>query len=214
MPSDHVKTWRALDRKLIAILRGVEPSEVAGIVDALLEEGFRAIEIPLNSPDPFASIEIAVARAGADVLIGAGTVLSAADARRVGDLGGGLVVSPNTDPAVIQATAAFGLVSMPGCYTATEALLALSAGATALKFFPASLLGPDGVRAIRAVLPPETLLCAVGGVADRDFGAFAAAGVAAFGLGSSLYKPGASAADVRAKAAAAVAAYDALTAAS
>ena len=148
----QLETWNALPRKLVAILRGVTPAETPAIVDGLLEAGFRAIEIPLNSPDPFASIEIAAKRAGADALIGAGTVLTAEDARRVKDIGGGLVVSPNTDASVIEATVAAGMVSLPGCFTATEAFSALRAGATGLKFFPASLLGPQGIAAIRAVL--------------------------------------------------------------
>lgn len=208
---EPLEAWRGLDRKLVAILRGVRSEETAEIVSGLIEAGFRAIEIPLNSPDPFRSIEVAVdvaANVAAPCLIGAGTVLTAEDVARVAGLGGNLIVSPNTDASVIEATAAAGLASAPGCFTATEALLALKAGATALKFFPASLLGPAGIRAIQAVLPPDTPLCAVGGVSDADFAAYLAAGLDGFGLGSSLYKPGAAAADVIAKGVAAVQAYD------
>jgi len=203
--------FQALQPKLIAILRGVRPEEIGDIVDGLLDAGFRAIETPLNSPDPFRSIEIAVERAAAagvgPCLIGAGTVLRVEEVARVVAAGGNLVVSPNTDAAVIEATVAAGLVSIPGCYTATEALLALRAGAHALKFFPASVLGAGGIRAIAAVLPPKSPLVAVGGVSDSDFAAYRQAGVEGFGLGSSLYKPGDAAGDVIARGRAAIAAY-------
>lgn len=206
--------WGGLDRKLVAILRGIRREETEAVVSGLLAAGFRAIEVPLNSPDPFRSIEIAVRAAdGADgVLIGAGTVLTPADVGRVGDCGGRLIVSPNTDVDVIRATVCAGHVSLPGCFTATEALLALKAGAAGLKVFPASLLGPGGVKALAAVLPDATPLCAVGGVSDRDFAAFMAAGVDGFGLGSSLYKPGDAADAVIARGKAAVVAYDAAVA--
>ncbi len=201
--------WPKLKRGLVAILRGVKPDEIAGIADALIEAGFEAIEIPLNSPEPFRSIEALSKRAPSGVLTGAGTVLTPADVERLHDVGGNLLVTPNVDPDVIGAAAKLGMVSMPGVFTATEALLAIKSGASALKFFPASALGPSGVNAIRAILAKDTIVGAVGGVADGDFAAWMKIGVKTFGLGSSLYKPGASASEVTAKAKRAVQAYDA-----
>jgi 2-dehydro-3-deoxyphosphogalactonate aldolase len=201
--------WPAFRRPLVAILRGIRPEETAGIIDALVEAGFEAIEIPLNSPEPFRSIEIAAKRAPAACLIGAGTVLSADEVGKLGDAGGRLMVSPNVDAGVIRAASEKGMVTMPGVFTATEALLAASAGASALKFFPASVLGPSGINAIRAVLPKAMEVGAVGGVSERDFDTYAKAGIRIFGLGSSLYKPGATAAEIGAKARIVIAAYDA-----
>jgi 2-dehydro-3-deoxyphosphogalactonate aldolase len=201
--------WPSLKRPLVAILRGIRPEETAGIVDTLLEAAFEAIEIPLNSPEPFRSIEIAAKRALATCLIGAGTVLSVEEVGRLARAGGKMMVSPNVDAAVIRAASERGMVTMPGVFTATEALLAAAAGASALKFFPASVLGPAGITAIRAVLPKGLEVGAVGGVSERDFEAYASAGIRTFGLGSSLYKPGATAAEIGAKARAVVAAYDA-----
>jgi 2-dehydro-3-deoxyphosphogalactonate aldolase len=196
-----------MDYPLVAILRGIRPAEAEGIVGALIEAGFRAIEIPLNSPDPFASIEIAARMAPADCLIGAGTVLSIADVDRLDDVGGRLMVSPNIDVPVIERAIAKGMVTLPGCFTPTEALAAAKAGATGLKFFPASVLGPSGINAIRAVLPKDMLIAAVGGVSEENFGDYAKAGVSAFGLGSSLYQPGMSASEVGQRARATLAAY-------
>lgn len=201
--------WPSLKRPLVAILRGIRPEETAGIVDALVEAAFEAIEIPLNSPEPFRSIEIAAKRALATCLIGAGTVLSVEEVGRLARAGGKLMVSPNVDAAVIRAASERGMVTMPGVFTATEALLAAAAGASALKFFPASVLGPAGITAIRAVLPKGLEVGAVGGVSERDFEVYARAGIRTFGLGSSLYKPGATAAEIAAKARAVIGAYDA-----
>jgi len=201
--------WPAFKRPLVAILRGIRPEETAGIIDALVEAGFEAIEIPLNSPEPLRSIEIAAKRAPNECLIGAGTVLTTAEVERLADAGGRLMVSPNIDTGVIKAASGNGMVTMPGVFTATEALLAASAGASALKFFPASVLGPSGINAIRAVLPKGMEVGAVGGVSERDFDAYAKAGIRTFGLGSSLYKPGATAAEIGAKARAVITAYDA-----
>jgi len=206
---DHIP-WPPMGRSLIAILRGIQPHEVEGVVTALIEEGIDAIEIPLNSPDPFRSIATAVKLAAPGVLIGAGTVLTPAEVDRLADVGGRLVVSPNIAPDVVRRAAALGLVTMPGVFTPTEALTAIAAGASGLKFFPASLLGPAGISAIRAVLPPGQPIGAVGGVTDKDFPAYAAAGVHIFGLGASLYKPGDDAGAVRAKAKLTVTAYDAI----
>ncbi|USJ23841.1 2-dehydro-3-deoxy-6-phosphogalactonate aldolase [Ensifer adhaerens] len=195
---------------LIAILRGLKPEETAGVVGALIETGFSAIEIPLNSPDPFRSIETAVKMAPEGCLIGAGTVLTTAQVDQLADVGGRLMVSPNVEPAVISLAAKKGMVTMPGVLTPTEALSAAAAGATGLKFFPASVLGPSGITAIRAILPPELEIAAVGGVSDANFGDYAKAGIRSFGLGSSLYKPGMSAAEVRERAVATIKAYDAV----
>ncbi|MBD9622141.1 2-dehydro-3-deoxy-6-phosphogalactonate aldolase [Ensifer sp. ENS06] len=195
---------------LIAILRGLKPEETAGVVGALIETGFSAIEIPLNSPDPFRSIETAVKMAPEGCLIGAGTVLTTAQVEQLADVGGRLMVSPNVEPAVISLAAKKGMVTMPGVLTPTEALSAAAAGATGLKFFPASVLGPSGITAIRAILPPELEIAAVGGVSDANFGDYAKASIRSFGLGSSLYKPGMSAAEVRERAVATIKAYNAV----
>jgi 2-dehydro-3-deoxyphosphogalactonate aldolase len=194
---------------LVAILRGIKPEETEGVVTALLESGLRAIEIPLNSPDAFRSIEIAAKLAPADALIGAGTVLTVDDVAKLDAAGGKLMVSPNVDVEVITAAREKGMVTMPGVLTPTEALLALKAGATGLKFFPASVLGPSGINAIRAILPKDTLVAAVGGVSDKNFGDYTNIGMTAFGLGTSLYKPGMTAADVRERALVTIKAYDA-----
>lgn len=200
--------WPRLNRSLVAILRGLRPAEAESVVSVLIEAGFEAIEIPLNSPDPFTSIETAAKLAPAGCLIGAGTVLTPEEADRLADAGGRLMVSPNVAPEVIARASARGLITMPGVFTATEALLAVKSGASALKFFPASVLSAAGINAIRAVLPAEMEIGAVGGVSEADFAAYAAVGIRTFGLGSSLYRPGASAADVANKARAVVAAYD------
>lgn len=199
----------ALRRPLVAILRGLAPEEAEPVVGALIEAGFEAIEIPLNSPGPFRSVEIAAGMAPEGILIGAGTVLDVGDVDRLNNAGGRLLVSPNVDPDVLARAGALGLVTMPGVFTATEAIRADRAGASALKFFPANLLGPAGIAAIGVVLPPGTVLAAVGGVAEADFAAYAAAGIGAFGLGSSLYRPGLSAAEVGRRARAVINAYDA-----
>ncbi|WFU17265.1 2-dehydro-3-deoxy-6-phosphogalactonate aldolase [Bradyrhizobium sp. CB3481] len=193
---------------LVAILRGVKPGETEGIVSALIERGMTAIEIPLNSPDPFRSIEIAVKCAPAGILIGAGTVLTLDDVARLHDVGGRLMVSPNVDPEIIASARARGMVTMPGVFSPTEALLAAKAGASSLKFFPASVLGAAGITAIRAVLPADIMIAAVGGVSDTNFADYVKAGITAFGLGSSLYKPGMTAAQVADRAKATIEAYD------
>ncbi|MHC6150555.1 2-dehydro-3-deoxy-6-phosphogalactonate aldolase [Bradyrhizobium elkanii] len=197
-----------MKRPLVAILRGVKPDEVPGIVGALLDAGMTAIEIPLNSPEPFRSIEIAAKRAPADVLIGAGTVLTASDVDRLHDVGGRLMVSPNVDVEVLARARDHAMITMPGVFSPTEALLAARAGASSLKFFPASVLGAAGITAIRAVLPPDVMIAAVGGVSDQNFAEYVKAGIRAFGLGSSLYKPGITAADVAVRAKVTIEAYD------
>ena len=201
--------WPNVKRPLVAILRGVRPDEVEFIADALIGCGLELIEVPLNSPEPFRSIERLAKRFGASCVIGAGTVLSATDCARVSDVGGRLMVSPNIDADVVAMARARGMISLPGVFSPTEALLALSAGASALKFFPASVLGPSGIAAVRAVLPSQTVVCAVGGVSDKNFANYVAVGVRVFGLGSSLYHPGMSAAEVAIAAYSATQTYDA-----
>ena len=200
--------WPRLRRPLVAILRGIRPDEAEAVVGALIEEGFEAIEIPLNSPDPFRSIEMAARMAPANCLIGAGTVLTVEDVERLAAAGGRLMVSPNVEPEVIVRATSHGMVTMPGVFTPTEALAAVRAGASALKFFPASVLGPAGIAAIRAVLPPGMEVGAVGGVSEATFADYAKVGIRTFGLGSSLYAPGNDAATVATRARAAIAAYD------
>lgn len=200
--------WPSLKRSLVAIIRGITTDEVEPVLHALIEEGFEAIEIPLNSPQPWVSIERAVKLYGDQVLIGAGTVLNVDDVQKLADIGGRIMVSPNTDADVISHAASLGLITMPGCYTASEALLALRSGASALKFFPAGSLGPSGIAAIKTILPKDTVVGAVGGVSDQNFGDYARVGVRTFGIGSSLYKPGDSAETVRAKARLTITAYD------
>ena len=197
-----------MKRPLIAILRGIKPEETADIVGALIETGFTAIEIPLNSPEPFRSIKIAAKMAPADCLIGAGTVLTIEDVDRLDGAGGKLLVTPNVEPAIISRARDKGMVTMPGVFTATEALSAAKAGATGLKFFPAGVLGASGITAIRAVLPPELVIAAVGGVSDKNFADYTKAGILAFGLGTSLYKPGMTAEEVAERAKATIYAYD------
>ncbi|MDX8510302.1 2-dehydro-3-deoxy-6-phosphogalactonate aldolase [Mesorhizobium captivum] len=197
-----------LKRGLVAILRGLKPTEAISIGQAIFDAGIEAIEVPLNSPEPFSSIASIVEALPKTALVGAGTVLTAADVDELHKAGGRLLVSPNIDAEVMGRAMHFGMVTMPGVFTPTEAFQAIELGASALKFFPASVLGAGGIAAIRAVLPATTLIGAVGGVSDKDFAGYKAAGVSVFGLGSSLYKPGASVEDVARRARAAVAAWD------
>ncbi|MDX8449527.1 2-dehydro-3-deoxy-6-phosphogalactonate aldolase [Mesorhizobium captivum] len=201
-------TFPKLERGLVAILRGLKPTEAVAIGKAVHDAGIEAIEVPLNSPEPFASIASIVEALPETALVGAGTVLTAADVDELHKAGGRLLVSPNIDVEVMGRAMHFGMVTMPGVFTPTEAFQAIKLGASALKFFPASVLGAAGISAIRAVLPATTLIGAVGGVSDKDFAGYKAAGVSVFGLGSSLYKPGASVEDVARRARAAVAAWD------
>lgn len=185
---------------LIAILRGVRPDEVEAIGDALVEGGVRIIEVPLNSPDPLDSIARLSARFGGQALIGAGTVLSVDQIDPIRAAGGRLIVSPSTNPHVIAATVAAGLVSCPGYFTVSEAFAALDAGAHALKLFPAEAASPAVVRAQRAVLPKELRLIVVGGVAPETMSSWFAAGADGFGLGSGIYRPGQTAVETLGKA--------------
>lgn len=187
--------------RLVAILRGIKPNEAADIGQALVDAGIRAIEVPLNSPHPMHSIESLSHLFGDKVLIGAGTVLTAPDVKEVASAGGKLVVSPNTDEAVIRKSKELGLVSVPGFATATEAFTAIAAGADALKLFPAGTQGASNVKALKAVLPNDMPLLAVGGVGTSNMREFATAGADGFGLGSNLYRPGDTAPEVGRRAA-------------
>ncbi|MEQ8657136.1 MAG: 2-dehydro-3-deoxy-6-phosphogalactonate aldolase [Hyphomicrobiales bacterium] len=196
-------------RPLVAILRGVTPDEVSDIGEALFDAGITWIEVPLNSPDPLDSITKLVARLGDQAVIGAGTVLTTDDVSAVAATGARLIVSPNMNQEVIRLTKAKGMISLPGVFTATECFAALDAGADGLKFFPGDLIGPVGLKALKAVLPTTVTTYAVGGVSANNVPDWLAAGAHGFGLGSSLYKPGDSAQDVAKKAKTIVAAFDA-----
>lgn len=192
---------------LIAILRGIAPDEALDIGHALIDAGITQIEVPLNSPEPFKSID-RMAKAFADRAgIGAGTVLTVDEVDAVHEAGGRFIVSPNTDSAVIRRTRARDMGSWPGAFTASECFAALAAGATGLKIFPAQALGTNGIKALKAVLPLACPVYAVGGVDAADFAAYRAAGATGFGLGSSLYRPGDTADKVGEKARATVSAW-------
>jgi 2-dehydro-3-deoxyphosphogalactonate aldolase len=195
-------------RHLIAILRGITKSEVVSVAEALAEAGIGMIEVPLNSPDALTSIGLAARALGDRALVGAGTVLSESEVDAVFAAGGGFVVSPDTRRQVIVRTREQGLLSFPGVFPPSEAVRAIRSGATGLKFFPAEVLGPAGIRAIKAVLPPDLPVYAVGGANPDNFGAFFKAGCAGFGLGTYLYKPGMTVAETAERARLAVAAYD------
>ena len=188
------------DCPIVAILRGVTPDQVVGLAEALLQAGVRAIEAPLNSPSPLDSIALLAAAARGRMVTGAGTVLSVREVEAVANAGGALCVSPNTDAAVIAAAVGRGLTPVPGFATATEAFVAIAAGARHLKLFPAATYGPGHLKALTAVLPASVKVLAVGGVAPADMAAWRAAGAAGFGLGSELYRPGQSAEDTFEKA--------------
>lgn len=197
-----------MSRKIIAILRGITPSEAAAAAECLVEAGIDRVEVPLNSPDPFETIREMVVAVGDRALVGAGTVLTVEQVDAVFDAGGKLVVSPNCVPEVIRATRARGMASWPGVFTPTEAFAALDAGANGLKLFPGNMAGPGGLKALRAVLPQETQVFAVGGAGPENFAEWAAAGADGFGIGSALYTPGMDAADILARATRIVKAYD------
>ena len=201
-----------MSRPLIAILRGIERREAADVAEALIDAGIDRIEIPLNSPDPFESIQRMATAHGDHALIGAGTVLTPDQVQSVSDAGGRLVVSPNCDEDVIKASKNLGMQSFPGVLTPTECFEALKWGSDGLKVFPAFQMGIDGLKALRAVLPSETQVYMVGGVGPENFADWLKAGANGFGLGSFLYKPGDTASDVAAKAKDTVAVWDEITA--
>ncbi|ODM44375.1 2-dehydro-3-deoxy-6-phosphogalactonate aldolase [Cereibacter johrii] len=197
-----------MSRPIIAILRGITPDEVEPVGASLIDAGIDRIEVPLNSPDALESVRRLVTRFGERALIGAGTVLSPEDVLRVADLGARLVVSPDCNEEVIAASKAQGLVSVPGVFTATECFRAIRAGADGLKLFPASLAGPAGLQALRAVLPPAVPVYAVGGAEADTLGIWQRAGADGFGIGTALYRPGRAASDVADRARRLVAAFD------
>lgn len=180
---------------LVAILRGITPARIVEIGDILYDAGIRAIEVPLNSPEPFTSIA-GLAAHHSDWTVGAGTVLNTDDVRRTHEAGGRLIVSPNCNPEVIHAALQFGMRAMPGIATATEAFAAIAAGARQLKLFPAVTYGPGHLRALRAVLPRDVGVYPVGGVAAQDIAGWLSAGASGFGFGSELFRPDYSAADI------------------
>lgn len=193
------KTYLA-ECPLIAIIRGVTPDEAEAVGQAIIDAGIRIIEVPLNSPDPLKSIERLSARLGDRALIGAGTVLMAEEVPNVRAAGGGIIVSPNTNPEVIAASVREGLVSCPGYFTPSEAFTAIAAGATALKLFPAENASPAVLKAQRAVIPRDMPIFVVGGVRPDTMRPWLEAGADGFGLGGGLYQPGQSPAETAAKA--------------
>ncbi|HEV7275397.1 MAG TPA: 2-dehydro-3-deoxy-6-phosphogalactonate aldolase [Devosiaceae bacterium] len=195
-------------RDIIAILRGITPFETVAVCETLIAAGITMIEVPLNSPDALASIAQAAKLCGDRAVIGAGTVLLLEEVEAVADAGGRFVVSPDTNVEVIERTLARSMGSYPGVFSPSDAFRALRAGASGLKFFPAEVLGPKGIRAMKAVLPPDVPLYAVGGANPDNFREYFAAGCAGFGLGSYLYKPGMKLEEIRSRAETAVAAYD------
>lgn len=192
---------------LVAILRGLEPERAVSIGEVLIGAGFDMIEVPLNSPEPLTSIGALVDALGDRAMIGAGTVLTEAQVDDLAAIGATLVVSPNCNPAIIRRTAAHGMVSMPGVITPTEMFAALEAGATGLKIFPAEMISPAIIKAVRAVLPPLVPVLAVGGINACNMGDYLAAGAAGFGIGGSLFKPGKPLAEIAADAHSIVAAF-------
>ena len=197
-PSAPEALAAALERcPLVAILRGVKSEDIVGIADVLVEEGFTLIEVPLNSPDPLASIAAIVGRYPAPVLVGAGTVLNVAQVAQVAAIGARLVISPNTDVAVIAASVAAGMVSLPGYFTPSEAFAACAAGAHGLKLFPAEAATPAVLKAQRAVLPRDLPILVVGGIGHGMMAPWQDAGAHGFGLGSALYAAGATPNQVR-----------------
>ncbi|MDI7773878.1 2-dehydro-3-deoxy-6-phosphogalactonate aldolase [Asticcacaulis sp. EMRT-3] len=195
---------------LIAILRGLRPSEALAVGEMLVRAGFRIIEVPLNSPDPFDSIKLLVDALGSRAIVGAGTVLTVADVERLAKVGGQICISPNANPDVIRAAKRLGMISFPAFFTPTEAFSAIDAGADAIKLFPAELAGTKGLKAMKAVLPRAIPVFPVGGVEPGNMRDFVEAGAAGFGIGSGVFKPGDTPDAVYKKAQAFVAAWQAM----
>ncbi len=199
-----------IHRPLVAILRGVEPDEVADVAIAILDAGITILEVTMNSPKPMESIRRMAAAVGGKAAIGAGTVTQLDDVKAIFDVGGQLIISPNMNPEVIAQTKALGMASYPGCQTPTECFSALKAGADILKIFPASTIGPSGIKALRATLPKETQIYAVGGINASNMGEYTKVGVNGFGIGSALYAPGKSLKSIHESACEFVESWDAL----
>ena len=197
-----------LRRPLIAILRGITPLEAESVSDVLIEAGIKIIEVPLNSPRPYETIERMAKFHGNNGIFGAGTVLNEDEVSMVADAGGNIIVSPNSNPLIIKKTKELNLLSFPGVFTATECFQALDAGADGLKFFPASLLKPENFKALSAVLPDNIISVAVGGIDEINFSSWIEVKITGFGLGSNLYKPGMLLDDIQVKAEKIVKAYD------
>lgn len=197
-----------MTRKLIAILRGLDPLRAADTAEVLLDAGITMIEVPLNSPDPFRSIAAIATKHSGRGMFGAGTVLNASDIAHLAQAGGSFVVSPNCNTEIIQATKTAGMASFPGVFTPSECFAALEAGADGLKIFPAEVMGPAGTKALRAVLPKDVDVYAVGGASPDNFSSWVDAGVNGFGLGSYIFKPDQSIDQIAQNAKSAVQAYD------
>ncbi len=178
---------------LVAILRGLRPDEALGVGEMLIQAGFKVLEVPLNSPDPFDSIQAMAQAFKGRAIVGAGTVLKVADVERLAEVGGQICISPNTNADVIHAAKALGLISFPAFFTATEAFAAIDAGADALKLFPAELAGPSGLKALKAVLPKTMPVFPVGGVTADNMDTYLDVGAKGFGIGTAVFKPGDSA---------------------
>ena len=195
-------------RPLIGILRGITPLEAESISDVLIESGISIIEVPLNSPEPFKTIERMVKFHGKNGIFGAGTVLKENEVKSVSDCGGQIIVSPNLNTLVVKKTKDLNMLSFPGVFTATECFDAILSGADGLKFFPASLLKEENFNALNAVLPKNTISIAVGGINEKDFSSWLNVNISGFGLGSNLYKPGMLVEEVKLRAQQIVKAYD------
>jgi len=175
---------------LVAILRGITPGEALAVGEQIVAAGFKVLEVPLNSPEPFESIKLMAEAFGKDAIVGAGTVLKVEDVDRLAEVGGQICISPNANPAVIRRAKELGLISFPAFFTATEAFTAIDAGADALKLFPAELAGVKGLKALKAILPKTMPVFPVGGVEPSNMKEYLDVGAAGFGIGSSVYKPG------------------------
>lgn len=197
-----------MKRNLIAILRGITPDKIKPTADTLIEAGFECIEVTLNSPTPFKSIEVLAKNYSDQALIGAGTVCTAEDVKKVHDVGGRLIISPNLDKEVIQATKKLNMLSVPGVLTPSECMEALKYGADLLKIFPATMLGTENLKALRSVLPKKTQLYMVGGIGPKNIGSWIDAGANGFSIGGILYKPEYSLEKIAATAKEIVSSYD------